>query len=212
MNISFALRLKQISIPFFLISMMVLFGGCDDEQDPGPVRSPDPGILRVLISSDIDDTFIVVAGDTATVGDGVSDSLALIIGQARAYVDGKFALIFTELDEYRELTKTYNVIGLEQGLYKEILLYESFLSPDSYDSLGIVITADFLKIGSFQIPIAMPEGASVLFDFNDPYLIEENQVTEIRLQIKPFQSMVRVKDEFHFFRDIEVVDIRTFPE
>lgn len=208
MDISFMVWFIRRLIPFILLMMIVLAGGCNEELDPGPVRSPDPGILRIFISSDNNDNFIVVAGDTAKVGDGVNDSLALKVGQARAFVDQKFAVIFIRLDEYRELTKTYNIIAQQQGIYKQILLYESFLVPDTYDSLGIVITAEFVQIGSFQIPIAMPAGAPPLFTFNNSFTINESRVTEIRLQLKPFQSMVRVKDEYHFFRKIEVVDIQ----
>ncbi|MFQ6113487.1 MAG: hypothetical protein ACE5NG_05275 [bacterium] len=154
------------------------------------------------------DKFIVIAGDTAMVGDGVIDSLALTIGQGRAYTSGNFAILYKSLNEYRELSETYNILAQENGVYMEFLIFESYLPPATYDSLKIIITANYLQIGSYQIPIEMPQGVNPLMKFDQRFDINENRVTEIHLELKPFKSMVRVGDTYHFFRDIEVAEIR----
>jgi len=198
---------KNIS-PIFLtifISAIIFFliFSCDTTDITG-VRTPEPGTIRIFIHAAESDKMIIVAGDTARVGDGVNDSLALAMGQARAFVDEKFAVIYQNLDEYRELTETYNILAEENGSYKTLKIYESFLPPDTYDSLGLVISADYVQIGTFQISIVMPANAPVLQVFRTPYTIKENKVTEIHLVLKPFESMVRFKDTYEFRRQIEI--------
>ncbi len=191
----------------FLITILFFVSGCDTTEITG-VRSPDPGTIRIFLKADDSDNFIVVAGDTATVGQGVNDSLALVIGQARAFVDEKYAVIFQTLDEYRELSDTLNILTQENNTYKRFKIFESFVPPDTYDSLGIVISATFVQVGSFQIPIEMPEDTKTLKVFDNSFQIKEDKITEIYLKIKPFESMTRFGDTFQFQRIITIESIK----
>ena len=193
---------------------------CSENYDLAGVNSPDPGILRIYIKSDDTDRDIIIAGDTLTVGEGpflvidgetIPDWLVLVVGQARAYSDTNHAVLFKGLDEYRELTNYYNIIALEDGVYKECLIFESKLPPDTYDSLKIAFSADFISIGSFQIPIETPPGTEYLQAFYKEFEIQENDTTEIHLVLKPFESMMRVKNTYQFLRLITVNKILYLP-
>jgi len=196
----------------FIFALLVLFQGCSNEYNVTGIESSDPGILRIYIQSDNADTSIVVAGDTVVVGSSL-DSLDLNIGQGRAYRDTNYAVLYKSIDtdssdSYRERTKTVNIIKQNDVGYEEYLMFESYLPVATFDSLKISITARFLRIGYYQIPIEMPDSESALIRFDDNFDIHEGRVTEIHLQIKPFQSLVRVVDSFHFIQDIEVADIK----
>ena len=44
----------------------------------------------------------------------------------------------------------------------------------------------------------------LFIEFPVDFTIEANRTTEINLEIKPLQSVIRYKDIFHFVPDIEV--------
>ena len=164
--------------------------------------------MRIYLKSADSDSMIVIAGDTAKVGEGANDFLGLTIAQGRAHTNGNFAVLFKGLDEYLELSETYNMIAQENGKYVEFLIFETYFPPATYDSLRIVINAHFLLIGTFQIPIVTPPEIGPIATFVQPFSINENNTTELRLQLKPFESLQRRGDAYHFFRDIEVVEVR----
>ena len=197
-------KIYGVWIFIFLISIQ----GCDSDLNVTGVHSDDPGRLQLYISSSDSDDFIVITGDTARVGDGINDSLALTIGQGRAYRGSDFAVLFKSLDEYREFSETYNIIEKEAGNFKKFLIFETYLPPATYDSIKVTITADYVQIGTFQIPIEMPPGVNHFLKIVRQFDMNKNRVTEIHLELKQFQSMVRIGDAYHFFRIIEVVEIK----
>lgn len=202
------LKIKNLLLKIGLVTItFLLIQGCRDDYSITGVNSPDPGILEIYMVSDDADNFIVIAGDTITVGDGVNDSLALRIGQARAFRDSSFAVLFKGLSEYEEIDYTYNAIKQQDGKFEEFLIMRSYLPPAVYDSFKVVITANLLQLGYYYILIDMPEGEDPLMKFDDNFEIKENTITRITLQLKPFQSLIRVKDNFVFYRDIQVVNI-----
>ncbi len=198
---------------FLIICMQILlFLSCNNDYNLTGVNSSNPGLIRIFIKSDNTDNHIIIAGDTVSVGKD-SDFLDLSIGQGRAYRDSNYAILYKSIDQdsidsYRELTKMVNIIKLDENTYQEFLIFESFLPPASFDSLRIGMTASFLQIGYYQIPIEMPEGVSTIVTFQQKFDIHEDGVTEIYLSIKPFHSLVRVGDSYHFLIDIEVSEIK----
>jgi hypothetical protein len=172
------------------------------------VNSPEPGIVQIFLKADNEDDEIVIAGDTLKVGDGISDSLAVHIGQGRSYRADDFAVLFRDLNEHLERTTTYNMVKQEEGKFVDFLIFETHLPPSKYDSLKIDISASFLQIGFQQIPIETPEGQSTIQKFEHTFEINEDRVTAIHLQIKAMSSLVRVKDTYQFFPDIEIVDTK----
>jgi len=209
-----------------LLAGIIAMAGCDSDLGVTGVHSNDPGILRIYLKSADSDTSIIIAGDTLTVGEGVDDFLGLTIEQGRAYADGNFAILYKGLDEsscvrtftedrsvvnagcsYLEVIGFYDIIARENNKYVEFLIFETYLPPATYDSLRIVINAQFLLLGTFQIPIVTPPDIGPIAKFEQRFDIKENRITEVRLQLKPFKSMERRGDAYHFFRDIEVVEI-----
>ncbi len=200
---------------------IMLCFGCSENYDLAGVNSPDPGVLRIYIKSDDTDRDIYITGDSLTVGEGpfsvidgyiIPDFMTLVIGQARAYSDTNHAVIFKDLTEYRELDSWHNIIELDSvGAYREFMIFESYLPPDVYDSLKIAISAEFISIGYYQIPIEMPPDAEYLAPFYEEFEILENGITEIHLVLKPFDSLVRVKNTYQFLRLVTVNEILYLP-
>ena len=205
-------RLYRSGSFLILFLQILLFLSCNNDYNLTGVNSPDPGIIRIFIQSENTDDHIIIAGDTVSVGKD-SDFLDLSVGQGRAYREINYATLYKSIDEesidsYRELTKMVNIIKLDENTYQEFLIFESFLPPASFDSLRIGMTASFLQIGYYQIPIEMPEGVSSIVTFHHKFNIHEDGVTEIYLSIKPFQSLVRVGDSYHFLINIDVAEIK----
>lgn len=199
-------------IILIVICEVILIQGCSNDYSLTGVNSPDPGILQIYLKSDDSDNYLVFAGDTVTVGSG-DDFLILSVGQGRAYRDSNFAVLYKSIDEdsidsYRERTKYFNIIEQEEDQFREFLIFETFLPQATFDSLKISISAYFLYLGYYAIPIEMPEEVSPLIKFDQNFNINEGRVTEIHLQIKPFKSLVRVMDSYHFYQEIEVLEIK----
>jgi len=198
---------------FFVVFLQILlFLSCNSDYNLTGVNSPDPGIIRIYIKSDNTDDTINIAGDTVSVGRD-SDFFELSIGQGRAYRESNYAILYKSIhqesmDSYRELTKVLNIIERDRNTFNEFLIFESYLPPATIDSLRLSITSSFLQIGFYQIPIEMPEDMGPLVTFDQKFEIHEDRVTEIHLSIKPFQSLVRVGDSYHFHIDIEVWEIK----
>ena len=201
------MKIGTLLTRLLLLAGSLATAGCDSDLGITGVHSPEPGILRIYLKSADSDSMIVIAGDTVKVGEGANDFLGLTIAQGRAHADGNFAVLFKGLDEHLELSETYNMIAQENGMYVEFLIFETYLPPATYDSLRIVINADFLLIGTFQIPIVTPSDIGPIATFVQRFSINENRITEVRLQLKPFKSLQRRGDAYHFFRDIEVSEI-----
>ena len=197
---------------FIILLIIFLLQACNNDLDVIGVNSPDPGVVRIYLTADETDNFIVIAGDTARVGES-TDSLSLTIGQGRAYRDTDFAVLFKTIDQgsiesYRELSRYINIIENKDGNYKEHLIFESFLPPAMYDSLKISLETSLLQIGYFRIPIEMPLETISLVKIDQKFKINESRTTEIYLRMKPFSSLRRVGDSFHFIIDIEVAEIK----
>ncbi|MBN2354585.1 hypothetical protein JXO59_00645 [candidate division KSB1 bacterium] len=178
----------------------------------GIVESPDPGIVKVTLRANAADTLIIITGDTLITVDG--DSYHVKIYQGKAYTqDSIFAILYQNTSEYYEVEHNYNLLKRENGIYKEYTIFESFLPPDNYGKIRFGMIAYFLLLtrgyayGGIGIPMETPPGTSPFIEFPINFTIEENRITEIKLEIKPLQSVVRYKDIFHFVANMEVISV-----
>ncbi len=190
-----------------LMTFVVLFN-CST----GIVPSPEPGILKVTLHADTADTLIVVTDDTLSTVEG--DSFHVKIYQGKAFIkDTTFAVLYQNTSEYYEVEHNYNLLRRENDIYKEYTIFESFLPPDNYSKIKFGIIANLMVLtkgyayGGIGIPMAIPPGKSPFIEFPIDFTIEENRVTDINLEIKPLQSVIRYKDIFHFVPNIEVKSV-----
>jgi hypothetical protein len=189
-----------------LVVLIPLWLSCSNEYDLTGVNSPEPGLLKVYIQADNAENYTIIAGDTMRVGTG--DSLALQIGAGRAYRGSDYAILYKELSDFRETSKTVNILQQQQNGFIENMIFETWLPPVRFDSLKIYIIADFIRLGYYEIPIVTATDASSFMRFDSSFIIYENKTTEIHLQIKPFSSLVRVGDSYHFRGKIAISQIR----
>lgn len=176
-----------------------MFGpGCRDNYKIVGVDSPGPGIVEVLIKPDDADSIIVIAGDTVRPGNAGSDSLALSGSQGRAFRGGDYAVLYRSLQDYLEITETYNPIRKTGNAYQTLLLFQSFLPPANYDSLTFMLSASYLQIGFYQIPLAPMQVTSDIVTVTQGFHIVEGKTTVITLKLKPFASLTRVGDSYMY--------------
>lgn len=198
--LSFMKGCKAVGIAVALLGGLA-WTGCST----GVEESPDPGILRVVLQTDPADTTIEIAGQQLTVSP--SDSFGVTIFQGRAFRDTTFAILFKSIDSYREQDFVYNVLKQSGGGFEEFVIFESLIPPGMYDRLQFGVTAEFLQIGNFQIPVQLPPDARPLMDFDVAYEIESEQTTQITVRLKPLASVERFRDLFLFRRQFEVVGV-----
>lgn len=193
-----------------LFHLLVLCGlgaavfGCDTGVEP----SPDPGIVRVTLQSNAADTSIVVLGDTFAVSP--SDRFDVTIFQGKVFREARFALLFEDTKSYRPEDVTYDVLKRENDEYKKYVIYESFVPPGTYDRLQFGASASLLVLGVFQIPVQLPSDAERLMDFYYSFRVSENGVTEINVEISPFQSVRRFRDSYLFDRQMRIVSVQYY--
>lgn len=199
---------KYILLKFIcLISSIILFN-CST----GIVPSPDPGIIKVTLQADPADTLIVITGDTLTTIAG--DSFHVKIYQGKAFInDSTFGILYQNTSEYYEVEHHYNLFKRADGIYKEYTIFQSYLPPDNYSKIRFAITSDFLLLtrgfafGGIGIPMAIPPGETPFVEFPIDFKVQENSITEIKIEIKPLQSVVRYRDIFHFVPNVEVKSV-----
>ena len=197
---------KRVNRLWSVVVLIPLLLSCSNEYDLTGVNSPEPGLLKVYIQADDAENYTVIAGDTMRIGAG--DSLALQIGAGRAYRGSDYAILYKKLSDFRETSKTVNVLQQQQYGFIENLIFETWLPPARFDSLKIYVTADFIRLGYYEIPIVTATNASSFMRFDSSFMIYEEKTTEIHLQIKPFSSLIRVGDSYHFQGKIAISQIR----
>jgi hypothetical protein len=55
--------------------------------------------------------------------------------------------------------------------------------------------------------VALPDGESPLMMFRQDFNVEPGGITELTLTLKPLASLIRVGDQYKFFRDITVSSV-----
>ncbi len=197
------------TIPWILVSLLglLIFTTCNTGVEP----SPEPGLLRVTLQSAPDDTSIIVNADTFYTTGG--DSFRVTIFQGKAYVESDWAILYKDTSRFREEEHHYNILRQRDGSFTEYTIFESFLPPDTYDTLQFGISASFMLLtygfdhGGLPVPMELPPGASPVVNLETDYTIESGKVTEVGLQISPFESVTRFRDLFHFTPEIQVTGV-----
>ncbi len=203
----FISRLITVIVIVFLIGII----SCDTVIEP----SPDPGILRITLQSDPSDTSIVKVTDTLYVSQ--NDSLSLRIFQGKAYNDTVYAILYKDINSYKQEEITYNIIKRDSTGYKRFTIFESFVPPSDYDRIRFGITSDLLEICTLDtadstydistFKVQPPESANLFVDLYQDFHVSENDTTEINVQIKPFRSISRYRDSYHFIPDVSITNV-----
>ncbi len=199
--------LKSLSIVFIVF---LILPACDSGIEP----SPDPAILRVTLESDPADSVIIVAEDTMYASDG--DSMQITVFQGKAYSDTNFAVLYQNLEEFFAEDHKYNILRRENGEFKRYVIFESYIPPGDYTKLQFGITAEYMLltygyfIGGIGIPMRSPPGMNLLVDLETDYTMKEGRTTEIRLMLKPFQSVDRYRDILRFVPQLNVEEVKNY--
>ena len=185
-------------VPWFLLMLCsaTYCPGCSDDYRIVGVGSSGPGIVAVYIEPDDADSMIVIAGDT--VKPTSSDSLALSVSQGRAFRGVDYAILYKSLQDYLQSTEIYNAIHKEGGKYQTLLAFQSYLPPANYDSLTFILSADYLQIGFYQIPLSAAQAGNDFVTVSQGFHIDEGKTTTITLKLKPFVSLTRVGDSYQY--------------
>jgi len=200
-----------------IIRVLILFGisvfylqcGMNEISNVGDPSIP--GILRVTLEADPEDTLIVILGDTVIVSD--EDSLGIKIYQGKGWAaDGSYGILYNSVLDYNQDQFVYNVLKKEAGEYKKYILYESFLPEGTYSSVSTGLEGLHMKIGIFNIPLTQPVGADPIMNFDVTYEVSQGKVTEVNLIIQPLASMTRYLDSYVFARNVQVNRINYLPK
>ena len=187
-----------------LLLMMLVFSTCSDVNNVGDPKLP--GIVRVILQADPDDTEMVILGDTIVVSEG--DSLGINVFQGKAwFIDDNYAILFPSVFHYYQDQFMLNVIKRESGSYFPYIVFESFVPEGRYKALSMGLDGIHLIIGVYSIPITLPSDDELIMTFEGNYNVEEYTVTEIIVRIKPFASMTRYRDTYVFDRVASIFTI-----
>ncbi len=195
---------------------------CTTGVDP----SPEPGILRVMLKGVETDTMIVIQSDTSEFSRW--DLFDLYLATGRVYQGANYATIYNNPSNDRKGSDTVNILAREwldgapitprdtaritpqNSRWINYVVFESYVPPGEYDRLYFALTATEMEIWipkHYLNPVQLPPGTQPGMDFNIPFTVVEGGVTEIRLEIYPYQSLSRYRDAFYFDRQIVVSNV-----
>lgn len=185
----------------WLLAACIAVVGCETGVD----ESADPGVIRVTLQPDPTDNSITIGDQTYDAAP--SDRFEVTIFQGKLYRDSSYATLFADLDEFREIDRQYDLLTFDDGEPARQVIFETFVAPGRYDSLQFGMTASMVRIGALTIPAQLPPGTGTLLEFDREIEIFENDTTIVDLTIKPFQSVRRFRDSFHFTRELEITGV-----
>ena len=183
-------------VAFFVIT-------CDNSM----YESPDPGILRVVLSSDPADTVVTIASKRFVVSN--DDSLGVKIFQGKVYHDTVYSFLYRTLLSYKQEEIVYNIIKLcDGGGYENHKIFESYVPPVKYDRIQFGVNPTVLRLsGYIQIDVINEGDVDLYMDIQTEFEVFEHETTEVVLEIKPLQSLVRYRDTYIFKPVINVKEI-----
>ncbi|MBH91053.1 MAG: hypothetical protein CMG67_02955 [Candidatus Marinimicrobia bacterium] len=195
------------SIIFALLA--VLFISCNITE-PEEFYSPTAGFVRVIIRSDNSDTNINILGVDYNISD--QDSLDLLVFQGKVFnADSNYAILFHNIKSWRQEEFVYNILDWDsENGYTEFKIFESHVPPGAYDLITLGLIASIIEIGPYRIPISLPPDTEGVLELPTSFTVDEKNVTQITLSLKPFQSMSRYRDDYVFDRQIEIESIEYF--
>lgn len=219
--------MKLIFFYVYLIFLSVLFFiGCDT----GVETSPNPGIIRITIKSADADTLLIILGDTIKFSR--VDHYDVIFSQARLYRDENYAELFTDLSIERNNSITINVLQRAwldgriitpndsvfdveawNSKYVSSKVVEWYIPPGTYNELQFNLKGIEVYVArprQFRTPLQLADGVKPIMSFNQTIDVNAGRVTEVNLEILPFQSIKRYKDSYIFERKINIASVRNY--
>jgi len=202
------MRYKQFLLAL-LLGIPLIFSSCSDLTKADEKISP--GILRVVLESDPADSTISILG--VTYGIGEDDSLGINVYQGRAVnVDSSFALLYTNVNSWRQDQHTYNLLKMTDGVLAQHTVFESFVPPGNYKSISMGLEGFHLQVGPYSIPVELKSDLDPVAEFAVDYQMEQSRVTEVHILIEPLSSMTRQLDSYVFSRRARVGTVHYLPE
>lgn len=196
---------------------------CTTGVDP----SPEPGIIRVMIKGVETDTMIVIQSDSSEFSRW--DLFDLYLSTGRVYQGSNYAAIYNNPTNERKGADTVNILAREwldgtpitprdtaritpqNSRWVSYVVFESYVPPGDYDGLYFSLTATEMEIWipkHYLNPVQLPPGVEPGMRFDIPFTVVDGGVTEIKLEIYPYQSLSRYRDAFYFDRQIVVSNVQ----
>ncbi|MBN1543172.1 hypothetical protein JW992_13600 [candidate division KSB1 bacterium] len=194
-------HIKTVFLLIFLVFAFSYFSNCTTSVEPSPL----PGVLKITLQSNPNDTLIIVIRDTLIVGP--EDYFGNVVFQGRVFSGDNYAFLFNEKDNPKQEDRTYNILERIDNSYAKYTIFETYVPPGEYDRIQFGIKGDLVKLGYFEIPVKMPEGESPTQTLDRTFKVEENKLTEVSIQIKPFESVTRYRDSYLFRPVLEITDV-----
>lgn len=193
----------------------------------GVEPSPEPGIVRVMIKGVESDTMIVIQSDSSEFSRW--DRFDLYLSTGRVYRGDLYSTIYNNPSNERKGSDTVNILAREwldgspitprdtmritpqNSRWINYVVFESYVPPGSYDRLYFSLMATEMEIfipKHYLNPVQLPPGTEPGMSFDVPFTVTDGAVTEIWLEIYPYQSLSRYKDAFYFDRQIIVSSVQ----
>lgn len=209
---------------FFL--SVYLLSGCKTGVEP----SPEPGVIRVTMKSNEVDTLLIILGDTVKFSR--VDRFDVIFSQSRLYRGDNYADLYTDLSIDRKNSDTINLlqrawldgrlitptdpvfdVDASKSKYVSSKVVEWYVPPGTYDKLefnfkGIEIFV--ARPRQFRTPLQLAEGVTSIMNFNYTITINSGRVTEVNLEVLPFQSIRRYRDSYIFDRKVSIASVQNY--
>jgi len=216
--------LKRLTyIATLCLAFYLCFSGCGTGVEP----SPNPGIVRVTLKSNETDTTIIIQNDTSRFSRW--DEFNVFVSQGKIVRGENYALLYRDPSIARIPVDTVNILKREwlngtpitpsdvaeitakNSRYVRYTIFESYAPPGEYDKLQFNLTANEVLIfipKNYANPIQLPPGVLPQVEFKRSIQVNEGRVTQIDIEIYPFQSLRRYRDSFLFDRKMEIVGVQ----
>lgn len=220
------MRKAAVIVGAILAVQIVLMSGCTT----GVESSPRPGILRVTMKSNETDTLLVILSDTIRFSKW--DHYDVIASQGRIYNGGNYVDLYTNTSLDRVGADTINLlqrqwldgrlildsdpiadVGAWESRYVGSAVFEWYVPPGAYDKLEFGLRGIEVYVArprQFRNPLQLPEGVSALMSLGRTINVEEGRVTQIDLEVYPFQSIRRYKDAYLFDRKVSIARVQIY--
>jgi len=210
----------SLFVPAIILAGVLL--SCRTSVEP----SPEPGIIRVTLKGADWDTCIIIQNDTSKFSRW--DKFDVMVSQGRLYQGEIYAYLYNNPSSARKASDTANILAREwldgtpittgdataitpaNSRFRKYLVFESYAPPGTYDNISLSLVAYEMEIfipKHYLNPVMLPPDVAPSIDFPGTYTITENGVTEVELELAPYQSLVRYQDMYYFERKIAVVDV-----
>jgi hypothetical protein len=174
----------------------------------GVEPSPAPGIIRVTIQSDDNDSSIVILSDTTRYSR--YDQFLARVYDARLYRGDNYSPLYVTMSPQRIQSDTVNLLGREwldgspitirdsititpsNSRYRRYTIFEWFVPPGTYDELEFSLIAGEVVTyipKLYNNPIQLPPGTKPGLFFSSSITVQENTTTQVDIVIAPFKSL-----------------------